>query len=213
MLTAPMQEQALLTSAELAFLRQLHQPTKVEPRSPPPLQVDIGQHLSELLAHCASHEQLSLHAHIANQHLTFDLHLSRDEQNAPCLQLSAPQIFDEGAVNRAWRSSLDEPLALYTQRAQLSGLWVHQLSMNGALIELRGSRKPPKRFHLLLPMAGPVPIRLSGVFVRESANGLLAYQLHTLDPQSDEQLRQFIYQQHHLLEQRASLDQRSPPAR
>lgn len=99
-----MQEQALLTQAELAFIRQLNQPTNIEARSNPPLQADIGKQFSELLSHCAIHEQLSLHAHIANQHLTFDLHLSQNAHSAPCLQLSAPQIFDEGVVNRAWRS-------------------------------------------------------------------------------------------------------------
>lgn len=196
-----MHAQPLLTQAELAFIRQLHQPAKTVQRRQPPLQVDIGKQLSELLAHCAAGEQLSLHAHIANQHLTFDLHLSHDEQNVPRLQLSAPQIFDEGDINRAWRSPLDEPLQLHTTRAQPSELWIHQLSMNGALIEHRGARKPPKRLDLRLPMGEHKPIRLNGVFVRETEDGLLAYQLHTLDPQSEEQLRQFIYQKHRQLEQ------------
>lgn len=98
--------QALLTQAELAFIRQLHQPAPTEQRNQPRLPVDLGKQLSELLSHCAANEQLSLHAHIANQHLTFNLHLSQDEQDAPSLQLSAPQIFDEGEINRAWRSPL-----------------------------------------------------------------------------------------------------------
>lgn len=197
-----MQAQPLLTATELAFIRQLHQPASIKQRSQPPLPVDIGQQLSELLSHYSVDEPLSLHAHIANQHLTFDLHLSLDEQNSPCLQLSAPQIFDEGEINRAWRLPLPEPLRLLNQRAQPSDLWVHQLSMNGALIEHRGRRKAPKRFNLLLPLTEHKPITLVGVFVRETEGGLLAYQLHTLDPQSDEQLRQFIYQQHLQQEQR-----------
>ena len=125
-----MQEQALLTQAELAFIRQLHQPSTTEQRSQPHLSVDIGKQLSELLSHCAVDEQLSLHAHIANQHLTFDLHLSRDEQNTPCLQLSAPQIFEEGEVNRAWRSPLAEPLPLHTPSAPPSDPSIHPLSFN-----------------------------------------------------------------------------------
>ncbi|TIH07141.1 PilZ domain-containing protein [Pseudomonas leptonychotis] len=197
-----MQEQALLTQAELAFIRQLNQPTNIEARSNLPLQADIVKQFSELLSHCATHEQLSLHAHIANQHLTFDLHLSQNAHSAPCLQLSAPQIFDEGAVNRAWRSPLSEPLALHTPNAQPSGLWVHQLSMNGALIEHRARRAAPKRFHLVLPLDEHTPIAIAGVFVRKTVDGFLAYQLHTLDPQSDEHLRQFIYQQHLQQEQR-----------
>jgi hypothetical protein len=45
-----MQEQALLTQAELAFIRQLHQPAPAEQRSQPRLPVDIGKQLSELLS-------------------------------------------------------------------------------------------------------------------------------------------------------------------
>ena len=198
-----MQERPLLTAAELAFIRQLQDQTAdAEKPDQPALRVDASQQLGELLSQCAANDQLRIHAHIANQHLTFDLHLSQDEQNAPCLQLSAPQIFDEGEINRAWRSPLPEPLRLLNQRTQPSDLWVHQLSMNGALIEHRGRRKAPKRFNLLLPLTEHKPITLVGVFVRETEGGLLAYQLHTLDPQSDEQLRQFIYQQHLQQEQR-----------
>ncbi|MDZ4336097.1 MAG: hypothetical protein U1A62_20745, partial [Pseudomonas sp.] len=62
--------------------------------------------------------------------------------------------------------------------------------------------KAPKRFHLVLPVDEHTPIAVIGVFVRATEDGLLAYQLHTLDPQSDEQLRQFIYQQHLQQEQR-----------
>jgi hypothetical protein len=196
-----MQEQALLTQAELAFIRQLHQPTTSVPPRQTGVQVDLGKQLSELLSQCAANEQLSLHAHIANQHLTFNLHLSQDERNAPCLQLGAPQIIDEGEINRAWRSPLPEPLPLYKPNTQPSDLWIHQLSANGALIEHRAQRKAPKSFQLVLPVDEHAPIAVSGVFVRETADGLLAYQLHTLDPQGDEQLRHYIYQQHLLREQ------------
>ncbi|PTS86744.1 hypothetical protein DBR00_01480 [Pseudomonas sp. HMWF032] len=197
-----MQEQALLTQAELAFIRQLHQPGTTEQRSQPRLPVDLGKQLSELLSHCAANEQLSLHAHIANQHLTFDLRLSQDEQNAPCLQLSAPQIFDEGEINRAWRSPLPEPIPLHTPSTQPSDLWIHQLSMNGALVEHRGTGQPPRRFRRILPVGEHRPVAVTGTFVRATEDGLLAYQLHTLDRHSDEQLRQFIYQQHLQQEQR-----------
>lgn len=180
----------------------MHQPAPAEQRSQPRLPVDIGKQLSEMLSRYTANEPLSLHAHIANQRLTFDLHLGQDEQSTPCLQLSAPQIFDEGEINRAWRSPLHEPLPLHTPSAQPSNLWIHQLSMNGALIGHRARRKAPKHFHLVLPVDEHTPIAVAGVFVRETEDGLLAYQLHTLDPQSDEQLRQFIYQQHLQQEQR-----------
>lgn len=191
-----MQEQTLLTQAELAFIRQLNQPAISEQRRQPRMQADIGQQLSELLAHCAVNESVSLHAHIANQLLTFDLQLSQNGRRAPELQLSAPQIFDEGEINRAWRSPLLEPLPLHTRSAQPSDLWIHQLSMNGALIEYRAQRKAPQRFDLFLPVNDLPPIAMSGVFVRETDDGLLAYHLHAMDPQSDEHLREFIYRQH-----------------
>lgn len=199
-----MQEQALLTQTELAFIRQLNQPATSEQRRQPHVQADIGQQLSELLAHCDSNEPLSLHAHIANQRLTFDLHLSQNGRRAPQLQLSAPHIFDEGEINRAWRSPLPEPLLLYTRSAQPSDLWIHQLSMNGALIEHRAQRKAPKRFQLVLPVDEHTSIAVTGTFVRTTDDGLLAYHLHALDSQGDEQLREFIYQQHLQQEQRLS---------
>lgn len=191
-----MQEQALLTQAELAFIRHLHQQPATPQSAVPARLVDAGKQLSELLAHCAAHEQLSIHAQIANQCLTFDLHMGQDAQNEPCLQLSAPQIFDAGPINRAWRSPLPQPVPLQQTNAQPSDLWIHQLSMNGALVEYRASRKAPAHFRLLLPLDEQTPIAIEGVFVRKTPDGLLAYQLQTLEPEGDEHLRQFIYQQH-----------------
>jgi hypothetical protein len=203
-----MHEPALLTQAELDFISQLNQPA-TEQRSKPRPQMDIGKQLSELLAHTAADEQLSLHAHIANQHLTFDLHLSQNEQSAPFVKLGAPQIFDEGEIDRAWRSPLPQPMPLHTPSAQPSDLWVHQLSMNGALIEYRARREAPKRFHMVLPVDEHTAIAVAGVFVRTTGNGLLAYQLRALDSESDEHLREFIYQQHRRQEQQPSTASRN----
>lgn len=199
-----MEEPALLTQAELAFISQLNEPA-TEQRSKPRLPMDLGKQLSELLLHYTADEPLSLHAHIANQHLTFDLHLSQNEQSAPFLKLGAPQIFDEGEIDRAWRSPLPQPMPLHTPTAQPSDLWIHQLSMNGALIEYRAQREAPKRFQMVLPVDEHTAIAVTGVFVRKTGNGLLAYQLHALDSESDEHLREFIYQQHRRQEQEPSV--------
>jgi hypothetical protein len=197
-----MQERPLLTAAELAFIRQLQDPTAdTEKPDQSALLVDAGEQIGELLSQCAANEQLSIHAHIANQHLTFDLHLAHDEQNEPRLQLGAPQIFDEGAVNRAWRSPLAQPLPLQHPDTRPSHLWVHQLSMNGALVEQRARRRPPAHFRLMLPLAEQPAISLEGELVRKTDEGLFAYQVHTLDPDDDEHLRQFLYQQHRRYEQ------------
>ncbi|MGB4075341.1 hypothetical protein [Pseudomonas sp.] len=73
-----MQEQALLTQAELAFIRQLYQPgAAAEQRSPPRLAVSIGK-------------PLSIHAQVANQHLTFDLRENLEQCNQPYRQRAAP---------------------------------------------------------------------------------------------------------------------------
>ena len=197
-----MQERPLLTAAELAFIRQLQDSTAdAEKTDLAALRVDASEQIGELLSQCAANEQLSIHAHIANQHLTFDLHLSRDAQNEPCLQLGTPQIFDEGAINRAWRSPLPQPLHLQRPDSRPCDLWVHQLSMNGALIEQRARRKPPAHFRLMLPLDEQPAITLEGELVRKTDEGLFAYQVHTLDPHSDEHLRQFLSQQHRRYEQ------------
>lgn len=194
-----MQGQALLTQAELAFIRQLSQPAKpAEKQYTSSLQVVIGKQLDGLLTQCAADEQLSLHAHVANQHLAFELHVSQDEQNQPCLTLGTPQIFDEGegTVTRAWRTTLPHPVLLRTLSARPSNLWIHQLSMNGALIEHRAERSPPERFRLVLPVDELTPITIEGTWVRKTADGLLAYQLQALNAESEEHLRQYLYQQH-----------------
>ena len=197
-----MQERPLLTAAELAFIRQLMVQTADDEKSgQAALRVDASQQLGELLSQCAANDQLRIHAHIANQHLTFDLHLAHDADNQPRLQLGAPQIFDEGAVNRAWRSPLPQPLLLQRPDTRPCDLWVHQLSMNGALIEQRAKRKPPAHFRLMLPLDEQPPITLKGELVRMTDDGLFAYQVQALDPDGDEHLRQFLYQQHRRYEQ------------
>lgn len=196
-----MPEHPLLTAAELAFIRDLNQQEPALKKVPAPsLLADINAQISELLAHCAPNEHVSIHAHVADQLLTFDLHINQNGNKAR-LQLDAPQIFDEGEVNRAWRSHLADPVALRKANAQPSALWIHQLSMNGALIEHRSSHKAPKHFKLQLPLDGQMQITVEGDYVRQTADGLLAYQLHAVGSSADEQLRQFLYQQHRTLEQ------------
>jgi hypothetical protein len=73
--------------------------------------------------------------------------------------------------------------------------------MNGALIEQRAKRKPPAHFRLMLPLDEQPPITLKGELVRMTDDGLFAYQVQALDPDGDEHLRQFLYQQHRRYEQ------------
>jgi hypothetical protein len=192
-----MEARKLLTHAELEFIRQLSGAFPVpEFQEQQRLQVDVGKQFRELLSRCAANDQLSLHAHVANQHLAFDLRLGVDEQSMPFLKLRAPQIYEEGDSERGWRSDLPEALPLLTKAGRRSGLWLHQLSSSGALITCTGERKPPKQFNALLPVPDAEPIAIAGVFVRDAEDGQHAYWLHTLDANSDERLREFIFAQH-----------------
>ncbi|WXL24725.1 hypothetical protein WG219_15595 [Ectopseudomonas mendocina] len=192
-------QQSLLTKAELAFIRQLNRAPEGEAGevASERLQlVEIGEQLTELFARYAAEEKLTLHAHLANQHLTFDLHIHQDEQNQPSLQLGAPQIYDQGDIQRPWRSKLNTPLPLRKKDHSTTGLLIHELSMNSALVECITTRPAPKRFQQYIEVEGYPPIAVAGELVRTTDEGFAAYWMHACDPLSDEHLRQFIYQQH-----------------
>ncbi|MNT39285.1 hypothetical protein D3C72_1755160 [compost metagenome] len=199
-----MQEQPLLTQAELEFIQHLNKKPAASRRKPAPapspdLLVDAGAQLKALLAYCAANEQLTIEAHVANQRLTFTAHLVEDAHHVQHLELGPPQIFDEGPANRAWRLPLDPPVALRQRNGKLSDLWVHELSLNGLLIELRARHAAPEHFELILPLAGQKPIAIEGSLVRKTSGGLLAYRLDPLDKRGSERLQQFIFQQHRAL--------------
>lgn len=193
-----MQDQPLLTSSELEFLRRLHQQPGGPDNAPTThLQVEAGVQFEGLLAGCAAQEKLTIEAHFANQRLTFTPELVEDEQHEHHLRLGTPLIFDEGDTLRAWRSPLQQPIGLQQPNTAQSDMWLHELSMSGLLLEQRTPRTaPPEYLNLTLPLAGQPPIAINGRFVRKTEQGLLAYQLAPLDEHSQARLRQFIYQQH-----------------
>ena len=193
-----MQDQPLLTQAEREFIQQLHKPAQTKRKAAPNLQVDAGDQLKALLANCAANQQLTIEAHVANQRLTFTAHLSEDAQHAQHLELGTPQIFDEGPSSRAWRLPLQPAVALLHRNGKASELWVHELSMNGLLIEHRGKSEPPPHFSLILPLSGQKPIAIEGERVRRTGAGLLAYRLEALDQRGSDRLLQFIFEQHRL---------------
>lgn len=192
-----MQDQPLLTQAELDFIQTLQdRPKSSKHRAIPDLLVDAGGQIKALLTHCAAHEQLTIDAHIANQRLTFTPQLVEDAQHAQHLELGIPQIFDEGPVSRAWRLQLEQPVALRQRNSTPSDLWVHELSMTGLLLEQRAKREASKHISLILPLGGQKPIAIQATLVRQTAQGLLAYQLHPLDRRGSERLQQYLYRQH-----------------
>ncbi|MDP2245625.1 hypothetical protein [Pseudomonas sp.] len=197
-----MHDQPLLTQAELDFIQHLHKKPAASKRKPAPapnLLLDAGVQLKELLAYCAANEQLTIEAHIANQRLTFTAHLVEDAQQVQHLELGTPQIFEDGPANRAWRLPLNPPVALRQRNGKPSELWVHELSLNGLLIEVRNKRIAPEHFNLILPLAGQKPIAIEGSLVRKASGGLQAYRLDPLDNRGSERLQQFIFQQHRAL--------------
>ncbi|WP_372875283.1 PilZ domain-containing protein [Pseudomonas sp.] len=202
-----MHDQPLLTQTELDFIQDLHKKPATRKRKPVPLPellVDAGAQLKELLAYCAANEQLTIEAHIANQRLTFTPQLIEDAHHVQHLELGVPQIFDEGPASRAWRLPLDPPVALRQRNGKPSDLWIHELSLNGLLLELRSKHAAPEHFELILPLAGQKPIAIEGSQVRKTAGGLLAYRLDPLDKRSSERLQQFIFQQHRALHPQVS---------
>ena len=202
-----MQGQPLLTQAELDYIQHLHKKPAVRKRKPAPapdLLVDAAAQLKELLAYCAANEQLTIEAHVANQRLTFTAHLVEDAQHVRHLELGTPQIFDEGPASRAWRLPLDPPVVLRQRNGKPGDLWVHELSLNGLLVELRAKRAAPEHFKLILPLTGQKPIAIEGSLVRRTSDGLLAYRLEPLDKRGSERLQQFIFQQHRALYPQAS---------
>ncbi|MDP3979526.1 MAG: PilZ domain-containing protein [Pseudomonas sp.] len=204
-----MQEQPLLTQAEVDFIQKLNKKSAASKRKSvpvPDLLVDAGAQLKELLAYCAVNEQLTIEAHVANQRLTFTAHLVEDAHHVQHLELGTPQIFDEGPASRAWRLPLDPPIALRQRNGKPSDLWIHELSLNGLLVELRSKRAAPGHFELILPLADQKPIAIEGGLVRKTASGLLAYRLDPLDKRSSERLQQFIFQQHRALHPQPSQD-------
>jgi len=161
------------------------------------LQVETGVQFEGLLAGCAAREKLTIEAHFANQRLSFTPELVEDAQHEHHLRLGTPLIFDEGDTLRAWRSPLQQPLALQQPNTAPSDMWLHELSMTGLLLEHRASHaSPPERLSLTLPLAGQPPIAINGSFVRKTEEGLLAYRLAPLEERSQVRLQQFIYQQH-----------------
>lgn len=188
-----MADRPLLTQDELDFI---HAVEESSPRPEPALQLDANGALKALLSRCAADEQLTIDAHFAKQRLTFTANLSEDAQH---LQLGTPQIFEEGPSSRAWRVPLTPAVELLQRNGRRSGLWVHELSMDGMLVEARGRSKAPAQMRLILPLPGQKPIAIEGTRVRAATQGLRAYRLATLDTPSGERLLQFIYRRHRAL--------------
>lgn len=192
-----MPHETLLTQAELEFIQNMQHNPKLNVRDTTrSLTVNGGVQIQELLTRLAAHEQVTIQAQFANQQMTFPLHLVEDEFHALHLELGAPSIFEEGPRIRPWRLTLQQPIALETEKGTLTSLWVHEVSFKGVLLENRRSTKPPKNFSAWFVPVGHAPISLRGTFERLTESGLAAYRLSQRNKEDTERLRQYILLEH-----------------
>ena len=191
-----MQSDPLLTQDELDFIQKilLKPPQKRRPDAAPSLA--LGKRLSELLARLGNEEQLSLDTHTDNQHLSFPLHLIRDDHRQSRLELGAPLIFEQGVNERPWRLALTTALTLLDSSDQPSGLKALELSNNGVLVEYSKAGMPTKDqlLQLLLPQERRVQLRAR--LARRVSQKRYAYSLQTLHTEDEQTLRQYLFEQH-----------------
>ncbi|HCP57225.1 MAG: hypothetical protein CMK72_11085 [Pseudomonadaceae bacterium] len=191
-----MQEQAILTKAEMAFIKRLYKPAKPVDQAPKEILVDGDGPLKTLLAAYANTAQLTIEAHFEGQRLTFTPQLVEDDQHVQHLELGTPQIFDDTNSTRSWRLPLTPAVELRLSNGKPSGLLVHEISMHGLLVEQRHKRTAPKTLNKLLPLPGDKPIAIHATRVRSTKKGMHAYSLEQLDHVSKERLQQYIYEKH-----------------
>ncbi|MGX5220548.1 PilZ domain-containing protein [Pseudomonas segetis] len=195
-----MQDPVLLTDDELEFIQHLYNRPAAKQPGALSVQIDLEESLKDLLSNYANVEKLTIDARFANQRMIFTPFVSEDAQHNQHLELGTPQIFDEsGTDRRAWRLPLTPPIELRNLNGSATGLLVHELSLNGLLIEQPANRKAPTQFSLLLPLGEQKPISVKGQFVRRATKRHLAYQLEAMDSLSSERLQQFLYLQHRAL--------------
>ncbi|AIS19623.1 hypothetical protein [Pseudomonas rhizosphaerae] len=190
----------LLTQDELDFLRAMQANPQLNVRDTLlSLSVKGGPQVRELLMRLASHEQVTIEAHLENQQISFPLQVVEDEFQAAHLELGAPSIYEDGPMLRPWRLSLAQPIVLRDSEGRDSDFWVRDISFKGALLEARNGAQAPTQFQLWFTPEGCSPIPLRGSMIREAEQGLFAYRLSQNNAKAIESLRQFILQQHHLV--------------
>lgn len=187
----PMRNEPLLTRDELAFLQELLD--EPAPETPSRLMLDSSPALNALLASLGANATLSVEAQVNGQRLSFPLRLSRDEPQALQLQLDAPQIFEKGLVERPWRANLATPLALLDRAGAASGLSVHQLSLNGALV---AGDTLPGNFTLWMMLPDKSTLSLRGKQVRMVKAGLAAYRITPLQGNGLARLKDLLVKLH-----------------
>lgn len=194
-----MSKKPLLNRDELAYIQHILGTSLGNGALPTPsFRVDGGATANALLAGLGKHAELHLEAHFGDQRLSFPLQLVEDEFHALHLELGAPGIFQQGAVQRSWRLTLERPVTLLDEHGQESSLRIYEISPSGVLLDNREQRSLPEHFSLWLPLPGQEPIKLCGSRVRRVSSQLTAFRLDLLPGSHGERLRHYIFQQHRL---------------
>lgn len=203
-----MSQKPLLSRDELAYIQQILDTSLNNSSLPAPsFRVDGGAVANAVLAGLGKHSELHLEANFGDQCLRFPLQLVADEFHALHLELGAPKIFQQGAVQRSWRLILEQPVTLLTENGQDSSLRVYEISPSGVLLDNAEQHSLPENFNLWLPLPGQEPIQLCGRRVRRVSKQLTAFRLDLLPGSHGERLRHFLFQQHRL--QHPQLQQRA----
>ncbi|MBD9484932.1 hypothetical protein IB229_18265 [Pseudomonas sp. PDM14] len=190
-----MSEQSVLSSEELDFIQHMFDSPLIGKRLQiPTFNVDGDPRGNALLSALAQNAQLSLDARFDGYWMSFPVQMIEDELHNLQLELGAPSIFEEGAVQRPLRLHLETPLPLLDDNARPSDLQVQQISPNGLLVS--GAALLPVQFDLWLPLPEQDAIAVRGRLVRLVAPHQGAYVLRLRHAEHAERLRQFIFEQH-----------------
>lgn len=190
-----MSEPSVLSSEELDFIQHMFDSPLIGKRLQiPTFKVDGDPRGNALLSALAQNAQLSLDARLDGYWMSFPVQMVEDEMHNLQLELGAPRIFEEGAVQRPLRLRLDTPLTLLDDNAKPTDLQVQQISPNGLLVSAQTLL--PAQFELWLPLPEQDAIPVRGRLIREVEPHQGAYVLTLRHAEHAERLRQFIFDQH-----------------
>ncbi|TAA46854.1 PilZ domain-containing protein [Corallincola spongiicola] len=194
-----MSESSILESEELSFLNEvmfsrLPEGNQVQPS----FTLDGDQEHSEMLGRLGQAASMQMVAQFKNRRLIFPLQLFQDEFNRLTMELQAPQIFETGPTMRQWRMQPQLPLRLLEACGKEAELKVHDISLSGFSVTLPEHEGPaPEKLELQLelPECGSL-LPLSGAKVRRIDQQTVAYNLLFDEPDLEQALGRFLFEQH-----------------
>ncbi|GAA5215330.1 PilZ domain-containing protein [Corallincola platygyrae] len=194
-----MSDESILEAEELRFLNEV-----MFSRLPEGIQVQPSFTLSgdpehsDMLGKLGSAASLQMVAQFKNHRLVFPLQLFQDEFKRLTMELKAPHIYETGPTMRQWRMQPQLPLRLLNPCGREAELQVHDISLSGFSVTLPESDGPaPERLELQLelPECGS-RLPLSGSKVRRIDPKTVAYHLVFDEPDLEQALGRFLYDQH-----------------